>query len=844
MSLFARIGALIIFCLWLSRGFAAEPPWIGVPIQDYIAALREQGLRIIYSSDLLPETLVVLSEPDETGSLDTLRSVLRPHRLTLAEGPSGSMLVTRDARNQDSSVLITVVAGTPPLKLSGASVFIDAELAGTTDDSGRFVSPRLVDGPHSLVVAHDDFADSALADFVATPDEPVSLVIELESALEPLAEIIVISSMYNLRYENAGSHTFLERDLTTKLPDLGDEPVRAIVRLPGIANGGISTRSHVRGGLDNEQLFLVDGLRLYEPYHLKDFQSVSTIVNQSATSGIDLYSAGYQARFGDRMSGVVDISLVERPTDTVTELALSFFNASILSMGRFGSDNRGDWLVSVRRGNLDLVLDAVNSDLGSPRFEDLTMRFGWELSARSYLSANLIASYDKIAMSSPNGYEHANANYRNNIAWLKLETQWTDLLSSTSIMSLTNISNSRVGLADNPGILSGQVDEYNEFDNVSFKQDWQFDLSDTWSFRAGFDLRHLDAEYRYASVLSIAAPFDEIFGNQPLTIRNIDTAPSGGQYAAYAESRWRPFEKLVVDLGVRWDQQTYTTADNDEQTSPRINVLYRLGANTILKFGFGQFYQAQEINELQINDGIEVFFPAQRAKHFVASFLHEFESGIDFRFEVYQKKYRSLMPRFENAFDPLALIPELQIDRVKINANKAIAQGAEFTLSGERKNLLWWASYTWAEIEDEFDTGTIRRSWDQTHTVKAGLNWNWNDWNFSAAGAVNTGWPKTELVTETVTDPDGSSRSVAATTPRNSSRHATFHTVDARISRRFDVSRGELTGFFEVTNIYNRENPCCTQYSWQSNSSGNDIVVEDERNWLPLVPSLGISWRF
>jgi len=844
MVLPARIGVLFLLCLWLPHNVAAESSWIGVSLQDYIAALREQGLRVIYSTDLVPETLEVLNEPDDSQPLISLRAALRPYRLTLIDGPSGSVLVVRDQSNIDGSLVLTVSAPAHARGLPGARVYVDSELVGTTDENGRFISSRLVEGPHSLVVSHAEFAESERMAFTSISTKPVPLTVQLRPAVEPLAEVIVTSSLYNLRYQEAGSHTFLDRDLTTKLPDLGDEPVRAIVRLPGVANGGVSTRSHIRGGLNNEQLFLVDGLRLYEPYHLKDFQSVATIVNQNATAGIDLYSAGYQARFGDRMSGVVDMSLVDPPADNITELSLSFFNASVLSMGRFGTDKRGDWLFAIRRSNLDLIIDALDPDLGTPRFGDMIMRVGWELSARSYLSINLLASYDKISISNSNDYEHADAKYRNNIAWLKMRTDWTEILSSTTIVSFTEIDNTRVGRADNPGILFGQVDETNEFASINLKQDWQFDASDTWSFHGGFDVRYLDADYRYDSSLAIAAPFDSIFDNQPLTVHSITSDPNGGQYSVYIESRWRPFEKLVIDVGVRWDQQTYTTANNDDQTSPRINILYRLAKNTILKFGFGQFYQAQEINELQVSDGIDEFFPAQRARHVVASLSHKFASGIDLRIELYQKKYGSLMPRFENAFDPLALIPELQIDRVRIDANKAIAQGAEFMLNGESKNLRWWASYTWAEIEDELDSGTVRRSWDQTHTVKAGLNWDWNKWSFSAAGAVNTGWPKTELVTATVTNPDGSSQLVATTTPRNSSRHATFHTLDARVSRQFDVSRGELTGFLEISNIYGRENPCCTQYSLLSDSDGNPIVDVDEDNWLPLVPSLGVSWRF
>jgi hypothetical protein len=71
-----------------------------------------------------------------------------------------------------------------------------------------------------------------------------------------------------------------------------------------------------------------------------------------------------------------------------------------------------------------------------------------------------------------------------------------------------------------------------------------------------------------------------------------------------------------------------------------------------------------------------------------------------------------------------------------------------------------------------------------------------------------------------------------------------FHTLDVRISRDFELRRGSLTTFLEVTNLYNRDNPCCTEYSLQLQADGSEALVGREKNWLPIVPSLGIVWRF
>ena len=78
---------------------------------------------------------------------------------------------------------------------------------------------------------------------------------------------------------------------------------------------------------------------------------------------------------------------------------------------------------------------------------------------------------------------------------------------------------------------------------------------------------------------------------------------------------------------------------------------------------------------------------------------------------------------------------------------------------------------------------------------------------------------------------------------RNSIRYDDYASLDARVSRDFTLSRGELTAFVEVTNLTNRRNPCCVDYTYEYQDAG--LVLErDVRHWLPLVPSLGVLWKF
>ncbi|HLU04915.1 MAG TPA: TonB-dependent receptor [Woeseiaceae bacterium] len=842
MSFLARLGviaALLIACHGVS---VAEQSWQGVQLEDYIDDLRSRGLRIIYSTDLVREDYRVQVEPDADDPEAALREVLAPYGLTLTTGPAGTLLITR-APAESPNVNVHVVDLANGMPVTGARLVLDGRQTGVTDEAGRFVMEDVATGQHELRASASGYEGEATAVFTASGADEVTVRVALDPGPAPLPEIIVTSSHYDIRYQQAGSHTFLDRELTTKLPHLGDEALRTIARLPGATSGGLSSRHHVRGGLQNEQLFLLDGLRLYEPYHLKDFHSITTIVPSGAIAGMNFYSAGYQARYGDRMSGVVDIELREPPEESETELGLTFFHASALSRGRFGGNDRGDWLVSGRRANLDLIADVVNPEYGAPRYQDYLAHVGWDIGGH-YLSGNALFSNDKISLAQTDGSERASARYKNDVLWLKAESEWSERLGSRTIISATEIENRRSGVTEKPGVIEGFVEDEREFRSLAFKQDWLYSMSDRWLLSAGVELKRLEANYRYDAALMIAPPFDSVLDNRPFQTRAIDTSPRGAQYAGYTEVRWRPADSVAVDVGLRWDQQTYTTATDDEQMSPRINLLWRMSDRTDLRLAFGQYYQAQEINELQVSDNVVDFHPAQRARHLVASLTHVFPTGTELRFEAYQKKYYGLMPRFENVFDPLVLIPELQIDRVRVDADRATAEGLEITLSGEgERDLSWWAGYAWSRSEDELDGLTVRRGWDQRHSVSAGISRDWSHWSVSAVALIRSGWPKTVLLADAIRE-DEMTDLFLSVEPRNSRRHEPFQSLDVRISRRFDLPRGELTAFLEVTNLLNHDNPCCSEYSIEIDGNDNQLLVSDEGTWLPIVPSLGVLWRF
>ena len=366
--------------------------------------------------------------------------------------------------------------------------------------------------------------------------------------------------------------------------------------------------------------------------------------------------------------------------------------------------------------------------------------------------------------------------------------------------------------------------------------------SDVHLIQWGFQAEHSEARYNYmsqAQYFGLPALYESIAGP---TSRDLNAAPVGNNFAVYLADRWKLTRNTIVEFGLRWDGQTYTGFVSDSQLSPRLSVLHAFTPATELRFSWGRYHQSQGIHELQIEDGVTEFHPAQRADHIIAGVRHNFSNQYSARLELFQKDMSHLRPRFENLFDPLALIPELQPDRVRIAPSRARSRGVELSLDYTSGPLSWWASYTFSEVNDTVDDAETPRSWDQRNALIAGLNWNSKDWDLSLAASVHSGWPTTALTLMDTVDSTGQPISIAIPGPRNAIRHPSYTSVDARISRRFKVGEGTITAFVEVANIFDRRNVCCRDYDLEDGTT--DVLELSDDFWLPRLPAIGFLWEF
>ncbi len=652
-----------------------------------------------------------------------------------------------------------------------------------------------------------------------------------------LEEVIVTASQYRLANDAPASRIFLTQQELRSQPTLADEPLRAVHRLPGAASNGLSGLPNIRGGEQNETQILLDGMPLQDPFHLRGFFNPISLLDMEIVGGLDVYSGGFPVDYGGRMGAVVDARSVDPTADGSYSLGLSLFHLSALAGSTF-ADERGRWLVSGRRSNAAEVMNLAEINRGEPKYFDTYLKTEYDLSNRTTLSAHALLAEDRIELNDSNETIFARTTDRTAYLWATAEHRWSNELAGRALLGWTTSDNHRQGTIDAPGEQAGALEDRRDSRSALLKLELE-QGNDSLRWRAGLDAAWRTAEYDYASTFQSVAGFPFPNSAAETILRDEQAQPEGAQTGAFLAARWRVTDALTGEVGLRWDNQTYDEADGATQLSPRVNLLYDLSAQTQVRASWGRFFQAQDINELQVEDGIDTFFPAQRADHFILSLEHAFMNGVSARVEAYYKDYDQLRPRFENLFDPLVLLPELEYDRVEVAASTGHIAGLELLIQDRSAQPWgWWLSYALSRAEETVDSGEIPRSWDQRDTFNGGVSWTQGPWELSLAGTWHTGWPTTP-----VSLAPGSSTQVLIG-EQNSARLDPFRSLDLRAAYTFELGGTRLLTFIELINTLGMKNPCCVEYEVLDTGNGSAELKQSFDYWPRFVPNIGVLWTF
>lgn len=718
--------------------------------------------------------------------------------------------------------------------LIGANVIDPIRKTGTaTDNNGYF----------SLVMARE--SDSLLITYVGYAPESVSFRSGIDTILnvilQPGKDIEEVKVVAFKRIQFNESR--LSREELKYIPSIGSEPdiLKTLQLLPGIqtTNEG-SSNLVIRGGGPGQNLFLIDNAPLYYVNHLGGFVSV---FNPDMINNVRVLKGGFPAKYGGKLSSVIDISMREGNPNKLSG------TAGIGVMGINGTvegpiNEKTTFLVSARKTFTELLygtVTAVADDnfILTYGFYDLNGKVTWRPDFKNSVQLSLYAGDDQLIFRVLD--RDQKMRYKNKWGNVLLSTAWKRVLSPKAYMNHT-LSTTRYRVKDLrayhlPGTSIGDYTFRSNYLSsvldVTLKSDLRYRLLRNWSLDMGLQISYL---------LFNPNKYWETAERDVPDVPAIHALESG----LYLENHISLGKHIDLNLGMRGVQYL---AENIESYSlePRLDLSISVIEGQILNasymkgsqfahmvFSSGNFFN----NEVWVptEDGMN---PAEVVQY-TLGWKGEFASGmLSVEADVYKKEMSNLVA-YKDGFANLR--GDANWKSKLETGGKGKSEGFELFLRKNRGLWTGFTSYTYSHTTRQFDNINQGREYafdyDRPHSFSLDINRKINEqWNVNAVWVYQSGLPYTPAIARYYipnTEGDRVQYDYEALVygERNSERMRSYHRLDVGVNYITETKRGrKATWTFSVYNLYNRRNPYFYYYKDQPLFKGRSL---DEGSYSPL----------
>ena len=709
--------------------------------------------------------------------------------------------------------------------------------------------------------------------------------LEKDSLIE---DVVVVGSVNSNMMQQSGISQFsLSPDLTRSLPNLGEQDIfRSMQLLPGVSGSNESSSGLVvRGGTIDQNLVLFDDFTVYHVDHVFGFFSA---FNNNAIKDVQFYKGGFGAKYGGRMSSVVDITGKDGNTEQFgIGASVSLLSTNAVVEQPF-ADGAGSFILTGRKSyQSDLYNDILESVTGenqnaqagtSTPGQFALGRFSIEPESYFYdMNAKLtyrLPNDDKFSISFYNGADELDnsrdvdgnadisrlcelfdgngpfggtfceeeisfavgtidlSEWGNTGISAKYSHQWNDRLDTNFVISASEYFSYRDRLINTQVVYEDSDDEPTTGESSS-NEDNQLD-----DFTVKIENDYYLNQW---NTLSFGLQYTQqnidfsLIQNGDLVL---ETKNEGATSTVYIEDEI-VINALTVIPGLRVSKYSI----NDEvYTEPRLSIAYELNDTTQLRAAFGDYHQfALSVARQSIEEGPRNFWtladgetvPVSKSSHFILGTTH-YVGNYNFNIELFHKEYEGLS-EFTQQTRPirnedgtgLTLILEQEF-----HSGSGTASGIELFLQKNIGDLTGWVGYTFSEVIYDFPTvsdTTYFADQDATNEFKTVLMYRWGDWDLASTFIYATGRPYTEVL-GVVEDTFPPTYEVGA---KNDLRYDDYHRLD--LSFTYNFSRRGLDGQagLSIFNLYDRKNQWYTEYEIIEGE-----ILETEITYRGFTPSL------
>jgi hypothetical protein len=644
--------------------------------------------------------------------------------------------------------------------------------------------------------------------------------------------------------------------------------IKSLLTLPGVTNAGEGQSGfNVRGGSADQNLILLDEATIYNSSHLFGLFSV---FNPDAIKDLKLYKGGIPARYGGRLSSVLDIYQKEGNSKQFhMNGGIGLISSRLMAEGPIVKD-KGSFLIAGRGSYAHLFLKLTDNN-NSAYFYDLNTKISYKLNDNNSIYFSGYFGRDVFTL---------NETFVNTYGNSVLNLRWNHLFSEKLFSNMSFIYSDYyygleldfVGFLWNSGIK-----------NYNFRYDFKHYLSDklklTYGANAiyydfnpgkiepsrpdsGINAAQLDKKFAFESALYLDAEH-QLTKNLTVSygIRYSNFLRLGEQtlniyennQAVTFNSDFQIYESATPIGTVSYDRnETIASFDNWE---PRLSASYALNDNQSIKASYNRMSQYLHlISNTQSPTPLDVWAPSDR--FLKPQLLDQYAIGYfqNFKDDKYSLEVETYYKEIQNRVDYIDganLIANEAIERVILNG-RGRAYGIEILLRKNVGRISGWLSYTLARTEQQTpgrnanEPGINNGNWyktgfDKLHDLSLVGNYKLNEkWRFGATFAFQTGQP--------VTFPNGQYEYLGVSVPsfeaRNNSRLPAYHHLDlaATLTPSKNKDRKWFAEWvFGIYNVYNRQNAASITFRQNENTARNEAI---RLSIFGIVPSVTYNFKF
>ena len=717
-----------------------------------------------------------------------------------------------------------------------------------------------------------------------------NLTILMEDFSQELSEVIVVAEKEEqlLKASTGISKISVSPAQLSYLPSFGEKDVfRSLQLLPGISGSQENSSGlFVRGGTPDQNLILFDGFTVYHVDHLFGFFSA---FNSNAIKDVQLYKGGFDAKYGGRLSSVVELT----GKDGNSEELNTGIGVSLLSVNLFAEaplfNGKGSFLVAGRRSfqsnfysNLfDSFTEANAGTTDAPQGPGGGGRFGFgqqTVQPNSFfydLNAKITfrpTNKDIFALSFYNGQDdldnsrivdnssftggpfgnrgggNANFNFQNDntdiTQWgnwggsIKYARKWSSRFYSNANISYSNYFSERdrrnditITRADTTTTRITGNFENNDLKDVTLKLDNELAISQANKLSFGVQSTYNDIAYEFT---------------QNDTINILNRNDEGLTTSIYIQDKHTFSDKLIFTGGLR---TTFYSVNNQTYLEPRAALTYLLSDKIKVKAAWGKYnQQATRIVREDIQQGSRDFWlladdervPVSSAEHYIAGLSYETPSFL-FDVEAYYKNLDGLS-EYTTRLTPVGVGRNRSLNFEEFFfTGTGIAKGLEFLLQKKVGKFTGWIGYTLGEVKYDFEAfgdAPFFANQDQLHELKIINSYKWKKWNFGATFIYATGRPFTAPTGYyQLTYIDGTTADFFEVTDKNVLRLPAYHRFDLSATRDISIGESKASLGLSLFNIYNRNNVWFKEYEVIEGE-----LLETNVSLLGFTPSLFFTW--